>query len=88
LANEKNELSSFAILLLGRTLSQFAPFNLLSEQNLVRFHRLLLLNFSQAESKTPSQFNKIQFPFAINLRAEFSLPGMPLKPWHIQKWCF
>jgi len=73
------------LLHLGRTLpSKFAPFNLLSEQNLVRLHRLLLLNFSQAENKTPSQFSNIQFPFAINQQAEFSLPGMPLKPWHVQ----
>lgn len=70
--------------LLERTLpSQFAPFKLISEQNLLRLHRLLLLDFRQVESKTPSTFNS-QFPFATDQRAEFSAPGVSFKPWHIQ----
>ena len=69
--------------LLERTLpSQFAPFNLISEQNLLRLHKLLLLDFSQVESRTASNFNS-QFPLASEQRAEFSVPGISLKPWHI-----
>ena len=64
--------------------SQFAPFKLLSEQNLVRLHKLLFLDFSEVESKTPPSHANIQFPFATNQRAEFPPPGMPLKPWHFQ----
>ena len=78
LACSESELS-----LLERTLpSQFAPFKLISEQNLLRLHRLLLLDFSQVESRTPSNFNS-QFPLASEQRAEFSVPGISLKPWHI-----
>ena len=70
--------------LLERTLpSQFAPFKLISEQNLLRLHRLLLLDFSQVESKTPGTFNS-QFPVATGQRTEFSAPGISFKPWHIQ----
>ena len=72
-------------LFLGRKLcSQFAPFKLLSEQNLARPHRLLFFDFSEVESRTPPSHVNIQFPFATNQRAEFSPPGMPLKPWHYQ----
>ena len=72
-------------LFLGRKLSsQFAPFKLPSEQNLVRLHKLLFLDFSEEESKMPPSHANIQFPFATNQRAEFPLPGMPLKPWHFQ----
>ena len=61
------------LLLLERTLPpQFGPFQLVSEQNLLRLHRLLLLDFSQVESKTLSKFN-IQFPFATNQQIEASL---------------
>lgn len=78
LACSETELS-----LLERTLpSQFAPFKLISEQNLLRLHRLLLLDFSQVESRTPSNFNS-HFPLASEQRAEFSVPGISLKPWHI-----
>ena len=79
LACTESELS----LLVSTLPLQFAPFRLLSEQNLVRLHRLLLLDFNQVESKMPSKLN-IQFPFATDQQAEFSLPGMPLKPWHVQ----
>ena len=79
LACTESELS----LLVSTLPPQFAPFRLLSEQNLVRLHRLLLLDFSHVENKTPSKLN-IQFPFATDQRAEFSLPGTPLKPWHVQ----
>jgi len=72
------------ISLLERTLPpQFAPFQLVSEQHLLRLHRLLLLDFSEVESNTPSTFNS-QFPFATNQRAEFSVPGISLKSWHVQ----
>ena len=79
LACTESELS----LLVSTLPPQFAPFRLLSEQNLVRLHRLLLQDFSQVESKMPSKLN-IQFPLATNQRAEFSLPGTPLTPWHVQ----
>ena len=72
-------------LFLGRKLcSQFAPFKLLSEQNLTRLHRLLFFDFSEVESRTPPSHVNIQFPFATNQRAEFPSHGMPLKPWHYQ----
>jgi len=68
------EYTESELLLLQRTLPpQFAPFNLVSEQNLLRLHRLLLLDFTQVESKTPSNFNS-QFSFATNQRAEFYFP--------------
>ena len=62
---------------------QFAPFQLVSEQNLLNLRRLLLLDFSQVESKTLSKCN-VQFPYATNHRAEFSLPAPPLKLKHVQ----
>ena len=54
------------------------------EQNLVRLHKLLFLDFSEVDSKTPLSHVNIQFPFATNQQAEFPPPGMPLKPWHFQ----
>ena len=79
LACTESELS-----LLERTLPpQFAPFQLVSEQHLLRLQRLLLLDFSQAERTTPSTFNS-QFPFATNQQVEFSVPGILLKSWLIQ----
>ena len=87
LACTESELS-----LLGRTLpSVFAPFKLLSEQNLVRLHRLLLLDFGQVESKRPSQFSPVQFPFAGNqpAAAQLALPGTSSSSsspaWHVQQ---
>ena len=72
-------------LFLGRKLcSQFAPFKLLSQQNLARLHRLLFFDFSEVESRTPPSHVNTQFPFATNQRAKFPPPGMPLKPWHYQ----
>ena len=68
------EYTESELLLLQRTLPpQFAPFNLVSEQNLLSLHRLLLLDFTQVESKTLSNFNS-QFSFATNQQAEFYFP--------------
>ena len=70
------------LLFLETTLpSQFAPFNLLSEQNLLRLHRLLV-DFRQVESKTP--IFDIQFPSGTNDQAGFS-PVMLSEPLRVQR---